>query len=60
VAIATVTTLGYGGLLAAPPLLGFVAEATSLATMFLIVAGLCAAVLAGAGVARAGRGDRSG
>ena len=60
VAIATVTTLGYGGLLAAPPLLGFVAEVTSLATMFLIVAGLCAAVLAGAGVARAGRGNRAG
>jgi predicted MFS family arabinose efflux permease len=60
VAIATVTTLGYGGLLAAPPLLGFVAEATSLATMFLIVAAMGAAVLAGAGVARAGRGGPAG
>ncbi len=55
VAIATVTTLGYGGLLAAPPLLGFVADATSLATMFTVVAGMCAAVLVGGGTAKAGR-----
>ncbi len=55
VAIATVTTLGYGGLLAAPPLLGFVADATSLATMFTVVAGMCAAVLVGGGIAKAGR-----
>jgi MFS family permease len=29
-AIASVATLGYGGLLAGPPLIGFLAEATSL------------------------------
>jgi predicted MFS family arabinose efflux permease len=52
VAIATVTTLGYGGLLAAPPLLGFVADATSLATMFVLVAALCIVVAAGSGVVR--------
>ncbi|HEX2553427.1 MAG TPA: MFS transporter [Microvirga sp.] len=55
VAIATVTTLGYGGLLAAPPLLGFLAQATSLSTMFLAVAGMSAAVFLGAGIARTRR-----
>jgi predicted MFS family arabinose efflux permease len=56
IAIATVTTLGYGGLLAAPPLLGFVADATSLATMFVLVAGMCVLVAACGGIARAATG----
>lgn len=37
--IAAVSTLGYAGLLAAPPLLGFVAGATSLGDIFYLVAG---------------------
>ena len=41
IAIATVATLGYAGLLAAPPLLGFVAHATSLGMTFGIVAAMC-------------------
>jgi len=36
--IAVVSTLGYAGLLAAPPLLGFVAHATTLTGIFYIVA----------------------
>lgn len=54
VAIATVATLGYGGLLAAPPLLGFVAQATSLSAMVAVVAGMCAAVLASGGILAGG------
>ena len=48
--IAVVSTMGYAGLLAAPPLLGFVAHATSLAGIFYITAGavLVMAALAGA------------
>jgi predicted MFS family arabinose efflux permease len=40
-AIALTATIGYGGLLAAPPLLGFIANTTSLAVTFEVVAGLC-------------------
>jgi MFS family permease len=52
IAIATVTTLGYAGLLAAPPLLGFVAHATSLGTTFGIVAVMCLAIGLNAMIAR--------
>ena len=37
-AIASVATLGYGGLLLGPPLIGFIAEATSLRWAFLLLA----------------------
>jgi MFS family permease len=40
-AIATVATLGYAGLLAAPPLLGFVAQARSIAWIFIVAALMC-------------------
>ncbi|WP_229721063.1 MFS transporter [Dyella nitratireducens] len=40
IAIATVTTLGYVGLLSGPALIGFVAHASSLSTAFVAVAGL--------------------
>ncbi|MDQ0393920.1 MFS transporter [Labrys monachus] len=43
--IAVVSTLGYAGLLAAPPLLGFVAHATSLTSIYVIVA-IAAALIA--------------
>ncbi len=47
-AIAAVSTLGFVGLLIGPPLIGFVAGATSLKTSFLIIAslGLSVSVLA--------------
>lgn len=47
-AIATVTTLGYGGLLIAPPFLGFVADATSFAVVFAVAAVLSLVVFLGA------------
>jgi MFS family permease len=37
VAIASVSTLGYGGILLGPPLIGFVADSTSIKTAFLIL-----------------------
>ena len=48
-AIASVSTLGYGGFLLGPPLIGFVADATSLASAFLIISVLAGfiAILAG-------------
>ena len=48
-AIASVSTLGYGGMLLGPPLIGFVAEVTSLQAAFLIMSVLACviAVLAG-------------
>jgi predicted MFS family arabinose efflux permease len=48
--IAAVSTLGYAGLLAAPPLFGFVAQATSLAGIFYLVAAMTALIVALAGV----------
>ena len=39
-AIASVATLGYGGMLLGPPLIGFTADATSLRTAFLLLSGL--------------------
>ena len=56
-AIASVSTLGYGGMLLGPPLIGFVAEETSLRTAFLILAvlALLMAVMARAVKPPAGR-----
>jgi MFS family permease len=45
--IAFAVSFGYAGLLASPPLLGFLASLTSLATMFLIVAASCVAITVG-------------
>ena len=45
-AIAGIATFGYGGLLLGPPLIGFVAERTSLEFAFLILAVLAAAIAA--------------
>jgi MFS family permease len=49
-AIASVATLGYGGLLMGPPVIGFIAEATSLRLAFALLAvlALLIAMLAGA------------
>lgn len=46
-ALATVSTIGYLGFLMGPPLIGFVAEATSLMVSFSIIAvmGLCIAIM---------------
>jgi MFS family permease len=48
IGIAGITTVGYAGFLVGPPLIGFVAEATSLRAALLIVVGLllCLAALA--------------
>lgn len=48
-AIASVSTLGYGGILLGPPLIGFVAEVTSLRTAFLILAFLAVLIVLLAG-----------
>lgn len=45
--IAAVTTTGYFGFLAGPPLIGFVAEATSLSVGLGVVAAACAAIAIG-------------
>jgi MFS family permease len=45
--IAFVVSFGYAGYLASPPLLGFIAGQSSLATMFLVVAASCVAMAAG-------------
>jgi MFS family permease len=44
-AIASVATLGYGGLLLGPPVIGFVAEYTSLRLAFLILAALALLII---------------
>jgi predicted MFS family arabinose efflux permease len=49
VALATVTTIAYAGLLAGPALVGFVADATSLNVAFVVVAAMLAVVAIGAG-----------
>lgn len=51
-AIATVTTLGYAGLLLAPPLLGFVAHASSFAMIFIVTALACLVIGLGADTTR--------
>ena len=45
-AVATVTTLGYLGLLVGPPLVGLVAQASSLRVSFVVLAAIAAAVAA--------------
>jgi MFS family permease len=47
-AVATVTTLGYLGLLAGPPLVGGIAQASSLRASFVVLACVAAAVAAAA------------
>jgi predicted MFS family arabinose efflux permease len=62
-AIAVVTTLGYAGLLLAPPVLGFVAHFSSLAMIFIVTALACLVIALGAFVlapAAAGREGRHG
>ncbi|MEP4194957.1 MAG: MFS transporter [Aliishimia sp.] len=44
-AIASVSTLGYGGLLLGPPLLGFIAEASSVRVAFLVLAALAVLIV---------------
>ena len=44
IALATVTTIAYAGLLVGPALIGFVAEWTSLPAAFLLVAGMLAVI----------------
>lgn len=51
-AIAAVATLGYTGLLAGPPLIGFVAEWTTLSLAFWLVVLACAIIALSARVAR--------
>jgi hypothetical protein len=51
--IAAVSTFGYAGLLAAPPLFGFVAQATSLAGIFYLVTALTVLIVALASVCAA-------
>lgn len=46
--VATVTTIGYLGLLVGPPLVGLVAQLSSLRVSFLLLAGVAAAVAAAA------------
>lgn len=52
IALAGVTTMGYLGLLAGPPLIGFLAEATSLTAALGIIAGIGLLVVLLAGAAR--------
>jgi predicted MFS family arabinose efflux permease len=47
-AIATVTTIGYLGFLAGPPIVGALAQALSLRVSFVLLAGLAAAIAAAA------------
>ena len=56
-AIATVTTLGYGGLLLAPPLLGFVAHVSSFAMIFIITALACLVIAVAANATRPAASD---
>ncbi len=44
-ALASVSTLGYGGLLLGPPIIGFAAEMTSVRFAFLILAGLAVMIV---------------
>ncbi|MDO5643138.1 MAG: MFS transporter [Paracoccus sp. (in: a-proteobacteria)] len=55
-AIASVATVGYGGLLLGPPVVGFVADMTSLPVSFALLALLALAAAALAQVLRVGRG----
>lgn len=55
--IAAVATMGYAGLLAGPPLLGFVAEATSMTATLGAVAAMCLLIALAAANARAADGQ---
>ena len=44
IAVPAITTLGYAGILAGPAVIGFIAHGSSLATAFLLIGGLLAAV----------------
>lgn len=50
--VAAVATCGYFGFLAGPPVIGFIAEATSLGAGFLLLAVGCVIVALGATAAR--------
>jgi predicted MFS family arabinose efflux permease len=50
IALATVTTIGYAGLLLGPALVGFVAQSTSLPVAFALLGAMFALVAAGASV----------
>jgi MFS family permease len=53
-ALASVTSTGYLGFLFGPPLIGLLAEATSVPTALVLVVAATAAIVAGAGVLRTG------
>ncbi len=53
-AIAVAVGVGYGGLLAGPPFLGFVAQATGLRSIFYILMAFSCVLAAAAGLARPG------
>ena len=53
------SSLAYGGMLCFPPMLGFVAHATSVGTALVIVLGLAAAILAGSFILRRRLGSPS-
>ena len=55
-AIAAVATLGYGGIMLGPPLIGFLAEATSIRFAFLMLAGFAALIVLYAGALAPARG----
>jgi predicted MFS family arabinose efflux permease len=52
IALATVTTIGYAGLLLGPALVGFVAQTTSLPVAFVALAAMFALVVLGANLVR--------
>jgi predicted MFS family arabinose efflux permease len=52
VALATVTTIAYAGLLVGPALIGFVADATSLPAAFVVVAAMLATIAAASPLVR--------
>ncbi|MGC1550203.1 MAG: MFS transporter [Rhodanobacter sp.] len=52
ISIATVTTLGYAGLLSGPALIGFIAHASTLPWAMVVVAGLLLMVVASARIVR--------
>ncbi|CAH1658906.1 MFS transporter [Chelatococcus asaccharovorans] len=54
-AVAAVATLGYGGVLIGPVMLGFVADATSLSGALSLTVGLCLLIACGAGTMRGKR-----
>ncbi|MNI12561.1 hypothetical protein D3C73_657490 [compost metagenome] len=52
VGLSVVTTMGYSGILLAPSVIGFVAEHTGLASIFLALSGFLVVVLAVSRLAR--------